>query len=379
MARDGGASYALGMFEEAVRSHLHADGLDIKSIHAPVRCRADTPSSADLVTAVVCSLGKEPRLRRTVESVLNQSHPNVELVVVDNAPATGAVTKLLEGLDDERMRIIAEPCPGLSAARNAGVAAARGSIIAFTDDDAFADPDWLRYLIGAFNDVQDVVAVTGLVVTDELETPAQRFFEEFGGFDKGFERTVWSTQDVVYPGVPHTIGQRTTLFPYAAGVYGSGNNMAFRAAWLRTTTLFDEALGAGSITAGGEDLDAFLTVMLDGKALVYEPSALVRHSPRRSMAALETQLRGYGSGNSAAITKHALASPRRALGIFARLPAGLRRMVDPSSEKNERRSQSYPRSLVRCEMKGFIAGPLLYLRGRREARRRRRAISPGST
>ncbi len=114
-------------------------------------------------------------------------------------------------------------------------------------------------------------------------------------------------------------------------------------------------------------------VMLSGKALVYEPAAVVRHSARRELADLRAQLYGYGSGNSAAIARHVLAGPGRALGILGRVPVGLRRMLDPRSEKNARRSGGYPKALARVELRGFALGPLLYLRSRREARRRRRA------
>ncbi|MDO8106004.1 glycosyltransferase [Isoptericola sp. b441] len=371
-ASDGGRSAALEAFAGPVAEHLTADGL-VSGDPAPVpHCGWDAPEGSGLVTVVVCTLGEDPRLVRTVESVLGQTYPELEVVVVDNRPTTGRVPELLDGIADPRVRIVPESARGLSAARNAGVAHARGELIAFTDDDAHADPDWVRRLSAGFACGDQVVAVTGLVVPDELRTPAQHLFEEFGGFDKGFSRTVWSMRPASL-GVRAVTGSHGGLFPYSAGVYGSGNNMAFRASWLRASGLFDEALGAGSLTKGGEDLDAFLAVMLDGKVLVYEPAAVVRHSAREGMAELASQLYGYGSGNSAAMIKHAMAGPRRTLAVLARVPTGLRRLLDPRSEKNSQRSAGYPPDLARRELRGFAAGPVLYLRSRREARRRRAA------
>jgi glycosyltransferase involved in cell wall biosynthesis len=322
------------------------------------------------VSVVVCTLGEDPRLVQTVASVLGQSHENLELLVVDNQPASGQVATLLAGVEDPRLRVVDQPRRGLSAARNAGVAAATGEVIAFTDDDAFADADWLGRLLSPFETDPSVVCTTGLVLPAELATPAQLWFEEFGAFDKGFERTVWSAGPV--PNAVSRLGRRGeggVLFPYSAGVYGSGNNMAFRMSWLRSRPLFDEALGAGSPTRGGEDLDAFLAVMLDGKVLVYEPGAVVKHYARSDLAALHRQMYGYGSGMAAVVAKHAL-RPRRALEIGRRLPAGVRKLLHPQSEKNAGRSGAFPAELARAELRGYAAGPLLYLRGRLQARHR---------
>lgn len=372
-AADGGTAAALAALSDQVGEHLRLDGLDLSVLTGSTVCALDLPAFEGLVSVVVCTVGEDPRLLRTVQSLLAQTHTDLDLVVVDNRPATGGTRALLAGVDDPRLRIVDEPCKGLSAARNSGLAHARGVVVAYTDDDAHADPHWVRTLTAPFALGTRIVATTGLVVPDELDTPAQRLFEEFGGFDKGYDRVLWALHE---PGlaVPHARrGERGALFPYSAGVYGSGNNMAFRTAWLRGSGLFDEALGAGSLTRGGEDLDAFLTVMLRGGALVYEPAAIVRHSARADMEDLRTQLYGYGSGNSAAMTRQLLAGPGSALAVLARVPAGLRRLLDPGSSKNAERTTSYPKDLSRIELRGFAAGPLLYVRSRREARRRRRA------
>jgi GT2 family glycosyltransferase len=372
-AADGGHAAARAAFAAEVAEHLERDGLAPDDLGVAATCALDTPEPSGLVSVVVCTVGEDARLRDTVDSLRDQTWSDLEIVVVDNRPGTSRVGTILAGIDDPRVRVVTEPCRGLSAARNAGLAHARGQIVAYTDDDARAGVDWVRRLAGAFACDQRIVAVTGLVVPDELETQAQHLFEEFGAFDKGFVRTLWSARDLRVEGCVYRQGPRGALFPYSAGVYGSGNNMAFRSDWLRASGLFDEALGAGSLTRGGEDLDAFLTVMLSGGVLLYEPAAIVRHAARREMADLAAQLYGYGSGNSAVIAKHALSGPARAVRILARVPAGLRHLVDPRSQKNQRRTATYPAELGRLEQRGFAAGPFLYVRSVVEARRRRRA------
>jgi GT2 family glycosyltransferase len=238
-------------------------------------------------------------------------------------------------------------------------------VVAFTDDDAYADPDWIRHLLAPFDQHPDVVCVTGLVLPAELETAAQRWFEEFGAFDKGFDRVVWRTQGAD-PELDALgcVGGGGVLFPYSAGVYGSGNNMAFRVDWLQQHGAFDVALGAGTVTRGGEDIDAFLRVMLSGKAIVYEPRALVRHHARGDMDGLRTQMYGYGSGMCAVIVKHFVSSPRGAARILARVPAGLKKLLDPGSDKNKSKTSVFPAELARAELQGYAAGPALYLLSR---------------
>ncbi|HLM20422.1 MAG TPA: glycosyltransferase [Propionibacteriaceae bacterium] len=370
-------SLAADRFQESLHDHLERDGISSKGLAGALSsspegaCARRLPTSPRRVSVVVCTLGQDLRLVQTVTSILNQSHADLELLVVDNAPASGCARTLLAGLHDPRLKIVEEPRRGLSAARNAGLARATGGVVAFTDDDAYAEAHWLQSLLAPFDDHESVVCTTGLVLPAELETRAQLFFEEFGGFDKGFERLVWSIDVPSWPPALGKPGAGSALHPFSPGVYGSGNNMAFRVDWLRSQTLFDEALGAGSLTRGGEDLDAFLRVMLSGKYLVYEPRAIVRHHARRDMAGLHAQMYSYGSGLSASIVKHLLSSPRTAWSIVVRTPAGLRRMLDPGSEKNAGRTAAFPSSLKRAELRGFAVGPLLYARARLRLRSRR--------
>jgi O-antigen biosynthesis protein len=81
-----------------------------------------------------------------------------------------------------------------------------------------------------------------------MEIEAQAWFEQYGGLSKGFERRSF---ELAAP------PPRGGLFPYAAGAYGSGANMAFRTAALRAIGGFDPALGAGTRAQGGDDLAAF--------------------------------------------------------------------------------------------------------------------------
>jgi hypothetical protein len=158
------------------------------------------------------------------------------------------------------------------------------------------------------------------------------------------------------------------LFPYAAGRFGSGANMAFRTDVLRAVGGFDSALGTGTSARGGDDLAGFFNVVSAGHALVYEPAAIIFHAHRREEGALARQAFGYGAGLTAYLTKTLIDRPTRAYDLVSRTPAGLRHALAAGSEKNARRPPEYPRGLVWRERAGMLAGPALYLLSRHETR-----------
>ena len=130
---------------------------------------------------VPTNLARPDQLRRCVKSLGELDHPDYEVIVVDNRRGDAPPVEI------ESVRVVREPRPGISAARNRGVSVATGEIIAFTDDDVVVHRHWLTAIGERFASQPDAGAVTGLVVPLELETPAQVFFEQSGsGLDRGF-------------------------------------------------------------------------------------------------------------------------------------------------------------------------------------------------
>ncbi len=380
-------------FADRIREHLRADGISAPGTVAgggiavgPVHCarRLDPGPHPPSVVAVVCTMGTHPLLPRSVSALLDQDFGGqLKVLVVDNAPGTGDTVRALAGLSDARLEVIAERRPGLSRARNTGLRAAAAAgyrLVAFTDDDAIADPGWVRSIAAVHGEHPDVACVTGLVVAGSLQKPAEQLFETGTGFGKGFERRVWSR---AAPSSPvwtlGPAGDGGPLFPFAAGMFGSGNNMSFDVTRLCDLGGFDEALGAGTPAAGGEDLDVFVRVILGGKSIVYEPRAIVRHFHRDTTDGLERQMFGYGSGLSAYLFRELVFLPAGRTGLLRAVPRGIARMFSPKSEKNEPRGSDYPRELARAERRGFLCGPWLYVRSRREARRMGRVRNGSSS
>jgi GT2 family glycosyltransferase len=338
------------------------------------------PADDELVSVVVCTLGREHRLGETLSAVLGQTHRQLELLVVDNDPGSGRTAALMAEVEDFRLRIVPEPVRGLSAARNAGLAAACGALVAYTDDDAVPDPGWITALLDVLrlDGAGVVTCVTGRVLAAGTATAEEEWFEDLGVFDKGAVRTAWFL-DAQVPAALGVTGHHSAFFPYTAGEMGSGNNMLFRTEALRKLGGFDEALGAGTPAKGGEDLDVFRRVVLAGQVLVYAPEALVRHHHRGTYEALRTQMFGYGIGMAASLAKVVLHGGRPALTVLGLLPRGVYVLLAPSSTKNVKNPVDTPTGLLVAELLGYAVGPVSYVRGvaasrwrRRRARRRLR-------
>jgi len=301
------------------------------------------------VTVAVCTRERPEDLRRALEALHRLPDDGQEVLVVDNRPETDRTRAVVA--DFPGVRYLREDRPGLDAARNRALRTARPGIVAFTDDDAVPDPGWLRALCGGFQHPL-VLAVTGLTLPAELETPAQEWFERHRGFGRGFCRRVF---------------QHARHNPLVAGPMGAGANMALRTDVLERVGAFDEALDAGTLTRSGGDHDLFTRILGSGYRIVYEPCALSRHRHRRDWAALRATLYGYGVGVYAAWTRALLVEgewsvPALAWGWFRhdQLPALLRSL--------RRAPESAPLSLLLAELGGCFMGPLSYLRARRRLR-----------
>lgn len=351
-----GTLITAGQLEQELRRHFGT-----VSALAPRKNTAKNTAPLARVSVVVpCNFARPEGLQRCVARLTLLDYPDYEVIVVDNRPGD------VPPVEVPGARVVREPHPGISAARNRGIAAATGEIIAFTDDDVVVDRGWLRALGERFGHEPDVAAVTGLAIPLELETSAQVLFEQSGyGLDRNFvpltfERAGLSR--IMRRTSTSSTGQIRSL--YETGEFGIGSNMAYRTAMLRETKGFDEALGVGTPTCGGEDLAMLVELLASGQKIAYEPDAIIQHRHRATYAELERQLHGYGIGFTAMLTAIALRDPRHVLGLASVVPRWLRSLRDPTSAKQVHRTEDYPPSLERAEFRGMLGGPFVYLRSR---------------
>ena len=318
---------------------------------------------APYVTVIVPAGGKRgAQLEACLQSLRSLRYPRFDILVVDNNPGDPATHRVVEALarEDARIRYSAEPRPGSSVARNHGILETNAPVVAFTDDDVIVDKDWLAALVKPFREDLSVGATTGLVLPAELETPAQWYFEQHRGFDKGFGPRLFDLEG-------HRGDGR--LYPFWGGIFGPRNTMAFRRSVLREIGAFDPALGAGSLARAGEDLDAFTRLILLGKRLAYEPGAICWHAHRRGDQALRHQLFDHGASLTAILTKWSVRERALLLSTLRALPPALgdQRSGAPGEK------DGLPRHLRLFEMGGYLLGPALYLRSIARTRRQRLA------
>ncbi|MGI9059679.1 MAG: glycosyltransferase family 2 protein [Ktedonobacteraceae bacterium] len=368
---------------ETILEHLQQDGLPpVTGLNAQGLGSAGTPlcieerdtffTSAPFVSVIVPTHERTEQLRSCLQSLLSLHYPTYEIIIVDNAPRTNATADFIGQTyrDVPCIRYICEERPGASEARNRGIMAARGEILAFTDDDAVVDPYWLIELVRAFSSADDVACVTGLVLPLELETPAQFWFEEYGGFSKNFSRRIFDMAQH-YPELP--------LHPFTAGQFGSGVCMAFTRAFLLSVNGFDLALGPGVPARAGEDLALFFQAIMHGHTLVYTPAALLYHLHRRDYTSLRQQMYSYGVGLAAYLTKNICDTPRLLFDFASKVPYGLYFTLSNRSSKNKKKSSHYPKELTRLELAGMLYGPFAYVRQRWSMRIIRKAEHPIKT
>lgn len=349
---------------ERIAKHCADDGISPLAslpaagiaLPAQARCASRRALATEpAITVAIATRDRTDSLLRCLASLARLNYRAFDVVVVDSAPASDTTARALTGRQDWpfTLRYVRTARPGLALAHNEALPAVTGEIVAFTDDDVEVDPDWLGALAAAFTET-GAACVTGLIVPAELETRAQLLVEQAGGFARGFTRRRF-TRDMPDP---------EPLFPFTAGRFGSGANMAFRTDWLLGHGAFDPATGAGTPARGGDDLVAFLRTITDGGMLVYEPAAVVRHWHRRDYQGMRRQAFGYGMGLGAYLTAAIWRKPALLAAMARRAGPAAVHLLGSNSAKNSDRSESFPRELVWRELAGVAAGPVGYARSR---------------
>ncbi|CAA9308305.1 MAG: hypothetical protein AVDCRST_MAG11-1309 [uncultured Gemmatimonadaceae bacterium] len=247
----------------------------------PARAPADAGAVA--LSLVVCTRDRDAVLGDALATLDRlRCRRSWELVLVDNGSRDGTRARLdaFAARATVTVRVLGEPRPGLGRARNAGVLAARGAIVAFTDDDCYPAPDYLDAVLAVFDD--PAVGYMGGRITL---------------FDPGDDPV--TTRDV-----PHATPLPPRSFVPAGLIQGA--NMAARRDVLLAVRLFDPELGAGTPFCN-EDVDFVARASAAGYAGGYFPGPCVAHHHRRRSAGAVGRLRaGYDRARGAYYAKQLL-------------------------------------------------------------------------
>jgi GT2 family glycosyltransferase len=229
------------------------------------------PARVPMVSVVICAYNAERTMRACLESLARLKYANYEVVIVDDGSRDGTAEIAMEF---SRFRLIRQPNKGLSVARNVGLHAAHGEIIAYTDSDCVVDPDWLTLTVR-------VMADGGF---DGCGGPNYAPHEE-----GRIEACVAAS-----PGAPCHV-----LLADDRAEHLAGCNMAFSRAALVAVGGFDP-----QFTAAGDDVDICWRLLQAGYRLGYCPAAFVWHFRRNTIKAYYGQQRGYGRAEAMLYLKY---------------------------------------------------------------------------
>ncbi|MBL0171653.1 MAG: glycosyltransferase [Gemmatimonadaceae bacterium] len=225
---------------------------------------------APSISVVICSRDRPRQLERALRAIAPALRATDDCLVVLNAQAEDVHSYFRERFPFARF--VLEPRPGLDWARNRALIEGRSDVLLFTDDDCVPDASWIDAYRRLFDRNPDVDVATGLVEPLELATPAQVLFESYGGFARGYVRR-W---------IHAPRRARVATAVGNVGSYGTGANLAIRRRFVERMGPFDAALGVGTRTGGGDDLEMIFRALKVGALLAYEPRAIVRRASTRT-------------------------------------------------------------------------------------------------
>jgi glycosyltransferase involved in cell wall biosynthesis len=223
------------------------------------------------VSVVICAYNAERTLDDCLASLKHLNYPNYEVILVNDG-STDATRAIAERHDF--CRIINQENKGLSVARNVGAAAATGRIVAYTDSDCVADPDWLLYLVGKMQS-GSLAAIGG----PNFPPP---------------EDALVPAAVAVSPGGPTHV-----LLSDDEAEHIAGCNMAFEKTVLEKVGMFDPVY-----RAAGDDVDLCWRLQNAGYRIGFSPAAVVWHYRRNTVSAYLQQQRGYGKAEALVYAKH---------------------------------------------------------------------------
>ena len=217
-----------------------------------------------MISAVVCSYNGARTIRDTLEWLGKLEYPSYEVIVVDD----GSTDTTADIAREFGVRVISTPNRGLSHARNVGLAAAAGEIVAYIDDDAYPDPHWFTYLAAAFQ-TTDHAGIGG----PNIPPPGDGLLAACVANAPGGPIHVLLSDDVAEH-IP-------------------GCNMAFRKDRLEAIGGFDP-----QFRRAGDDVDVCWRLQARGWTLGFSAAAMVWHHRRNSIRAYLRQQVGYGDAEA---------------------------------------------------------------------------------
>ena len=216
------------------------------------------------ISVIVCSYNGSATIAETLNALETLDYPSYEVIVVDDG-STDGVSEIAR---QHSVRLIRQENRGLSAARNTGLHAATGEIVAYIDDDAYPDPHWLRYLAASF-ERSDHAGIGGPNLPPSGDCEIADCIANAPG------------------------GPIHVLLTDEIAEHIPGCNMAFRRDRLLAIGGFDERFWVA-----GDDVDVCWRLQERGWTLGFSPAAVVWHHRRKSIKRYLKQQQGYAKAEA---------------------------------------------------------------------------------
>ena len=316
-----------------------------------VEHKTDTEELLDpFVSVIICTIGTRQSLEPCLQSVLSQSYPNFEVLVVLNGDSAKA---LIPSLKRYPIRLLYESHLGVCRARNQAIQQASGNVLCFIDDDAVAHPQWLREIVKGFGD-QSVACAVGRVVPDGptyFPSEDTRFY--FG--DRAV--SAW------------TIGPEGNWYQavLSGNVIGFGCNMAFRGDFFQNCTLFPEDLGAGSLVGAGDENYMYVQVLKNGFRIFHNPEAVVTHYFDRDPVKRKGRVKQLYAANVACRLKLLVEDKGHRWDSLQKLMMGFLKFLRPRSLETQNTAALQKVLSKKEQFCAYVKGIFLFFQARRGA------------
>jgi glucosyl-dolichyl phosphate glucuronosyltransferase len=220
-------------------------------------------SAAPEISVVICTCNRSAYLANCLRGLERQSLDanRFEVLIIDNASSDDTAAKTAEFASrNAHFRYHFEPRMGLSIARNTGARLSRADVIAYTDDDAVADPSWVERFCARFRDYPREVGIIGGDVIPVWESP----------------RPAWLVEELLRP-LSAGLKWSTEARFLRPGEWLIEVNSAYRKAALERVGGFPEQLGRVGATLLSGDGAVNLLIEQAGYLLFYDPQIVVQH------------------------------------------------------------------------------------------------------
>lgn len=209
-----------------------------------------------LVSVIIPAYNSENYIAETINSALNQTYTNVEIIVIDDG-STDNTLGIAKSFESEKIKVLSQPNKGASAARNKGLSTAQGEYIQFLDADDLLSPDKIALQLKKLNGRQDVVGICDTVYFPDGSNPAD------------FDRTTeWYSNDFDDP-VDFLIKL------YGGHLVGDGfGGMIALHAWLTPRGVIDKAGLWNETISVDDDGEFFCRVLLASSGIRYSAEAI---------------------------------------------------------------------------------------------------------